>query len=98
MGLGSSSPNTGLGGLGGPGEKTAYDPNNNMVQYFYNKGSSQEWEKIDWTDNLHLGQRKPITEKDVPSSCGCRSPEIPNGSTIRRPGSGLMYSIPARKL
>ena len=84
--LGNNSPNTGLGGLGGPGEKTAYDPNNSMVQYFYNRGSSQEWEKIDWTDNLHLGQRKPITEKDVPSSVVSDLQKSPIGSTIRRPG------------
>ena len=89
MGLGNSSPNTGLGGIGKSGEKTAYDPNNAQVQYFYNKGSTQEWEMKDWSQYSEVknpAHRVPITEKDVPSSVVADIQKSPKGSTIRRPG------------
>ena len=63
LGMGDSSPNTGLGGIQYGKVNSANDGNK---QYFYTPGSKQEYEVIDWEDTIHLGRRNPITVDEVP--------------------------------
>jgi len=63
LGMGDSSPNTGLGGIQYGKVNSAYDGNK---QYFYTPGSKQEYEVIDWEDTIHLGRRNTITVDEVP--------------------------------